>query len=185
VQGDILETKVGRLLTDVDFIFCCTDSHGSRYVVNQLAYQYFVPCIDMGVVINVRDGKVTHFDGRVQMLAPGLGCLVCRDGILSPDHIRWDLAGEAQRQADPYFLSQVGIRQPSVISLNSTVASLAVTMFLAAVAGVPSNGRSQMFRGVPGVVRQLDTQPTAGCINCSDEGFLGRGDTCPLPARAS
>jgi hypothetical protein len=56
------------------------------------------------------------------MLAPGLGCLVCRDGILSPDHIRWDLAGEAQRQADPYFLSQVGIKQPSVISLNSTAA---------------------------------------------------------------
>jgi len=185
VRGDILETKAGRLLTDVDFVFCCTDTHGSRYVVNQLAYQYFVPCIDMGVVISVHDGKVTHFDGRVQMLAPGLGCLVCRDGILSPDHIRWDLAGEAQRQADPYFLSQVGIKQPSVISLNSTVASLAVTMFLAAVAGVPSNTRSQMLRGVPGVVRQLDTEPIAGCINCSGEGFLGRGDNCPLPARAS
>jgi hypothetical protein len=59
-----------------------------------------------------------------------------------------------------------------------------VTMFLAAVAGVPSNTRSQVIRGVPGVVRQLDTEPCVGCINCSDEGFLGRGDTCPLPARA-
>jgi molybdopterin/thiamine biosynthesis adenylyltransferase len=184
IRGDILETKIGLLLTDVDFIFCCTDTHGSRYVVNQLAYQYFVPCIDMGVVINVHDGKVTHFDGRVQMLAPRLGCLVCRDGILSPDHIRWDLGGEAQRRADPYFNSQVGIKQPSVISLNSTAASLAVTMFLAAVAGVPSSARAQMIRGVQGVVRQLDTEPYATCINCSDEGFLGRGDTCPLPARA-
>lgn len=184
VRGDILDAKVGRLLTGVDFVFCCTDSHGSRYVVNQLAYQYFVPCIDMGVVINVHDGKVTHFDGRIQMLAPGLSCLVCRDGILSPNHIRWDLAGEAQRQADPYFLSQVGIKQPSVISLNSTVASVAVTMFLGAVAGVPSNTRSQMFRGIPGVVRQLDTAPVSGCINCSDEGFFGRGDTGPLPTRA-
>jgi len=184
VRGDILDRKVGLQLTDVDFIFCCTDTHGSRYAVNQLAYQYFVPCIDMGVVISVHDGKVTHFDGRVQMLAPGLACLVCRDGILSPNHIRWDLAGEAQRQADPYFLSQVGIKQPSVISLNSTVASLAVTMFLAAVAGVPSNTRSQVLRGVPGDVRRLDTEPTAGCINCSDEGFLGKGDTCPLPTRA-
>jgi hypothetical protein len=72
VRGDILERKVGLLLTDVDFVFCCTDTHGSRHVVNQLAYQYFVPCIDMGVVINVQEGKVTHFDGRVQMLAPGL-----------------------------------------------------------------------------------------------------------------
>ena len=183
VPGDILQREVGLLLTDVDFVFCCTDTHGSRYVVNQLAYQYFVPCIDMGVVINVHDGKVTHFDGRVQMLAPGLGCLVCRDGILSPDHIRWDLSGEAQRSADPYFNSLVGIKQPSVISLNSTAASLAVTMFLAAVAGVPSSTRSQMIRGIPGVVRQLDTERYATCINCSDEGFLGRGDTCSLPSR--
>jgi molybdopterin/thiamine biosynthesis adenylyltransferase len=184
VIGDILQREVGLSLTDVDFVFCCTDTHGSRYVVNQLAYQYFVPCIDMGVVINVHEGKVTHFDGRIQMLAPGLGCLVCREGILSPNQIRSDLSCEAQRRADPYFNSQVGIKQPSVISLNSTAASLAVTMFLAAVAGVPSNTRSQMIRGVPGVIRQLDTEPYPACINCSDEGFLGRGDTCPLPARA-
>jgi hypothetical protein len=73
-QGDVLDASTGILLTGVDFIFCCTDYHGSRYFLNQLAYQYFMPCIDMGVVINVADGKVTHFDGRVQMLAPGLVC---------------------------------------------------------------------------------------------------------------
>jgi Family of unknown function (DUF6527) len=84
--------------------------------VNQFAYQYYVPCIGTGVVINVHEGKVTHIDGRVQMLARALGCLVYRDGILSPNHVRWDLSNEAQRRADPYFLGQTSIKQPAVIS---------------------------------------------------------------------
>lgn len=183
VHGDVLTKKVGLRARDAGFLFCCTDTHGSRYFVNQLAYQYYVPCIDMGVVVNVHEGRITHVDGRVQMLAPGLCCLVCRDGILSPHHVRWDLSTEEQRQADPYFLGQVGIKQPAVISLNSTAASLAVTMFLGAVAGVPSSARSQIVRSIPGVVRVLDTDTQAGCVNCTDQGFLGRGDTCLLPSR--
>lgn len=184
VKGDVLAKKVGLRLKDVDVVFCCTDSHGSRHFLNQLAYQYYLPVFDMGVVINVHEGRITHIDGRVQMLASGLGCLVCRDGILSPDQVRWDLSSQAQRQADPYFLGQAGVKQPAVISLNSTAASLAVTMFLSAVAGVPADARSQMIRGIPGVVRALDAEPLTGCINCSSEGLLGRGDSCPLPARA-
>ena len=183
-QGDVLEKAVGKLVTDVDFIFCCTDSHGSRHFVNQLVYQFFIPCIDMGVVINVQDGRLTHFGTRVQMLAPGLGCLVCTDGILSPDEIRIDLSNEEQRRADPYFLGRVNITQPSVISLNSSAASAAVTMFLAAVAGIPTDSRSQILRGVPGVVRTLETTPRQGCVNCSTDAYYGKGAQYDLPIRA-
>ena len=108
IQGDVLNREIGNMLTDVDFIFCCTDSHGSRFFINQLVYQYFIPCIDMGVVIAAQEEKVFHFGGRVQMCAPGLGCLVCREGILSPDHVRWDLSNDWQRGADPYFARAVG-----------------------------------------------------------------------------
>jgi hypothetical protein len=183
VQGDILERKVGVRLKSVDFIFCCTDSDGSRHFLNQLAYQYFVPCIDMGVVITVADGKVTHFNGRVKMLAPSLGCLVCQDGILSPRHVRWDLSNERQRRADPYFSSATGIKQPSVISLNSATASQAITMFLAAVAGIPTNARSQTLRGVQGDMRVLDATPRDDCVNCSAQAFYGKGDAYDLPAQ--
>ncbi|MGH6810784.1 MAG: HesA/MoeB/ThiF family protein [Methylocella sp.] len=182
-QGNVLDKAVGRLVTDVDFIFCCTDSHGSRYFVNQLVYQYLIPCIDMGVVINVQDRRVTHFGGRVQMLAPGIGCLACTDGILSPDEIRYDLSNEGQRGADPYFLGRVNIKQPSVISLNSSAASAAVTMFLAAVAGIPSNSRSQVLRGIPGIVRTLEDIPREGCVNCAAEFYYGKGTLYDLPVR--
>jgi len=183
-QGDVLDKAVGRLVTDVDFVFCCTDSHGSRHFINQLVYQYFIPCIDMGVVIKVQDGRVTHFGGRVQMLAPGIGCLVCTDGILSSDEIRIDLSNEEQRRADPYFLGRVNIKQPSVISLNSSAASAAVTMFLAAVAGIPTDSRSQFLRGIPGTVRTLQDTPRHGCVNCATDAYYGKGALYDLPIRA-
>jgi hypothetical protein len=138
----------------------------------------------MGVVIKVQDGRLTHFGGRVQMLAPGTGCLVCTDGILSPDEIRIDLSNEKQRRADPYFLGRVDIRQPSVISLNSSAASAAVTMFLAAVAGIPTDSRSQVLRGIPGTVRTLEDTPRQGCVNCSTDAFYGKGAQYDLAIRA-
>jgi molybdopterin-synthase adenylyltransferase len=132
---------------------------------------------------NLNEGKVTHIDGRVKMLGPGMGCLVCHGGILSPAQVRWDLANERERRADPYFTEDSNIKQPSVISLNSTAASLATTMFLSAVAGIRANARSQVYRGVLGVVRTMDDTPRQECVVCSKEYFYGKGDQYALPAR--
>jgi len=184
-EGDVLEASVGAMVLGVDFVFCCTDSHGSRSFLNQLAYQYYIPVIDMGVVINVENDRITHFGGRVQMLAPGLGCLVCRDGILSPDEVRWDLSNAEARAADPYFNTRVQVEQPAVMSLNSAVAAQAGTMFLAAVAGIPGEARSQLLRGMQGDLRRLDDSPRRGCVNCSKNGYFGQGDNYNLPKRMS
>ena len=123
-------------IADTDFVFCCTDSHGSRAVLNQTAYQYLVPAIDMGVAIITQKGQITDIAGRSQMLAPGLGCLMCGD-LLNPEAIRVDLLTDFERAADPYI---VGAHEPApaVISVNATISSISVTMFLAAVTGIPS-----------------------------------------------
>ncbi len=185
VKGDILDARIGLMLRGADFIFGCTDTDGSRYFLNQLAYQCFIPCIDMGtVIVPGNDGKVKHFSGRVQMLAPGLRCLVCGGEVLDSDEVRRDLLNEHQRRADPYFQEYTGIKQPAVISLNSTAASLAVTMFLAAVAGVPTDIRFQYIRGISGQVRAQDDTPNPSCVNCSAEAYFGKGAKHPLPARA-
>lgn len=184
-QGDVLDAKIGAMLLGADLVCCCTDSHGSRSFLNQLAYQYYIPVIDMGVVIHVANDHITHFGGRVQMLAPGLGCLVCRDGILSADEVRWDLSNAEARAADPYFNTRVAIEQPAVMSLNSAVVAQAGTMFLAAVAGIPSEARSQLLRGMQGDMRRLDDAPRAGCVNCSKDAYLGQGDRYKLPTRSA
>ena len=74
LTGNVLLAREARPLLSCDVLFCCTDSHGSRAVVNQLAYQYLIPTFDLGLRIDVRAGKVASITGRVQMLAPGLPC---------------------------------------------------------------------------------------------------------------
>jgi hypothetical protein len=184
VKGDVLEREVGRLLIDCDLIFCCTDSDGSRHFVNQLAYQYFIPVLDMGVSITPgKAGKVVSIDGRVQMLGPGMACLICNDGVINGRRVMWDLQSARQRRRDPYFQEIAGIKQPAVISLNGTVASQAITMFLSAVAGVPVSARSIRFRIMRGDARVIDDTPRLGCVNCSPAYFFGKGDHQDLPGR--
>jgi len=179
--GSIIDIKTALLLLNTDFLFCCTDSHGSRAILNQLAYQYFIPCIDMGVSIVVQNGSVKHMTGRVQMLSPGLGCLTCAN-ILNSDLVRYDLMTSYERQKDPYFVG-AAVPEPAVISLNSTVASLAITMFLGAITGMPSSARYQIYNGIDGAVRSIYFMPDPTCIVCSRRGALGRGNEWILPAR--
>jgi len=181
VLGNVSLDSVARKLIDVDFIFLCTDSHSSRAVVNQLAYQYLIPCIDMGLGIHVRDGEVTHIAGRVQMLAPGLPCLVCTN-TTDANEVRREMMNDEERERDPYFAGP-GVPQPAVISLNASVASLAITMFIGAVTPMPSQPRMLIYDAIRGTVRPTVMTPQAGCIVCSSSGALAQGDTWTLPTR--
>lgn len=181
VQADVVDEATAGALRALDIIFLCTDSHASRAVVNQIAYQYFVPVIDMGVSVTVQEGLVTHITGRVQMLAPTLACLTCTRA-LDGEQIRQELMTPEQRAADRYI---VGERepQPAVISINATVASLAVTMLLGAVTPVPAGPRFQRYDGIRGEVRAMAAAPRVECISCSQFGALGRGGSWELPVR--
>jgi hypothetical protein len=180
-QESVLRAMVARLLVDTDFTFCCTDSHGSRAVLNQLAYQYLLPMIDMGVVIAATNNIITHVAGRVQMLAPGLACLTCGN-LLDAEMVRRDMLTDFERQADPYIPGQQE-PAPATISLNSSVASLAVTMFLNSALGIPGEARLLNYNAMLGTVRPGFCTPNPSCIVCSRNGAIARGDEWPLPAR--
>jgi molybdopterin-synthase adenylyltransferase len=169
-----------KRLTVCDFIFVCTDSHGSRAVLNQLSYQFYLPLIDMGVRIDRRDEEL-RITGRIQMLGPGLSCLVCSN-LLDPGTVRRDLMTDFERQTDPYIVGSPE-PQPAVISINGTVASFAVSMFLSAVTGLPLKSRYQIYRGEVGTVRAIANSPVPSCVVCSPAGALGKGDEWDLPGR--
>nr|WP_249798518.1 ThiF family adenylyltransferase [Bradyrhizobium zhengyangense] len=180
-QENVVFVETAKKLRDVDVLFCCTDSHGSRAVLQQLAYQYLIPCIDIGTVIAVKGGKITHITGRAQMLSPGLACLTC-GGLLDGNEVRRDMMSEAERKQDPYL---VGAREPApaVISINSTITSLAITMFLSAVVGVPSPARHLLYDGLRSRLRSVKGEPVQDCIVCSRAGVLARGDGLALQGR--
>lgn len=115
------------------------------------------------------------------MLSPGLPCLVCTDKI-NADQVRCEMMTPEQRARDPYIVG-ASVPQPAVISLNSTMSSAAVTMFLAAVTGFPSDARMVIYDGVRGSLRPAAMEPRPNCIACSSSGALARGTSWTLPVR--
>lgn len=180
IVGSVNLNETAKKLTVCDFLFICTDSHGSRAVLNQLSYQYYLPAIDMGVLIDAKDREI-RVTGRIQMIGPGLSCLLCAN-ILDPEAVRRDLMTEFERQNDPYIVGSPE-PQPAVISINGTVSSLAVSMFLSAVTGLPLKSRYQIYRGEIGTVRVIGNEPAPDCVVCSPTGAAGRGDQWDLPGR--
>jgi molybdopterin/thiamine biosynthesis adenylyltransferase len=178
---DVTDLDVADALTEVDAIFGCTDSHASRAILNQLAYQYYVPLFDVGVGIVAKQGRITNVSGRTQMVSPGLPCLVC-GGVIDAAAVRRELQTAVQRAADPY-ITGFNEPQPAVISLNSTMASLMVTMFMAAFTPVPGAARLQYYNGITGVVRAATLTADPSCIVCSRSGALGLGNEWSLPGR--
>lgn len=183
LQADVRDAVVVRRLLDTDFFFGCTDSHGSRAVLTQFAYQYSLPGIDLGVAIQAAGGRVSHVSGRVQMLAPSLACLLCA-GVLDPEAVRRDLLSDEARATDPYIVG-AAVLQPAVISLNSATASLAVSMFLAAVTGMPLASRHQRLRFDVGKTSSVSTTPAPTCPWCSAHGYALRGDQWLPPGRVT
>ncbi|MBI3504678.1 MAG: ThiF family adenylyltransferase [Proteobacteria bacterium] len=181
VIGDVVRASVARRLADADVILCCTDSHGSRSVVQQVAYQFLIPCIDVGSTITADRGTITGIFGRVQLVGPDQPCLWCT-GLLSSDQVRKDMTSEFERRADPYIQ---GAQEPapSVISLNGTVVSLAVTMLLGVVTSVPVDARHLIYNARASTLRPVRGDAQPDCFICSRGGVFGRGDSQQLFAR--
>jgi hypothetical protein len=89
---------------------------------------------------------------------------------------------EFERKADPYI---EGAREPapSVISLNGTVVSLAVTMLLGLATSVPIDGRHLIYNARTSSLRPVRSTPKSDCFICSRSGIYARGDAQTLFAR--
>jgi len=177
----IIYERSALRLRDADFIFGCTDSHGSRAVLQQISYQYLIPCIDVGSTITAAKGEIKGVHGRVQMLSPGLACFTC-SSLLNSEEVRRDMLSPEERRVDPYIPGQ-NEPAPAVISLNSTVSSLAVTMFMSVCMELPGQARYLNYNALAPSLRSVRPEPDSRCFVCSSKGYLARGDSARLSAR--
>lgn len=179
--GNVVRASVAQELSAVDVIFSCTDSHGSRSVIQQVAYQYLIPCIDMGSTITTHDGKVTGIFGRVQLLSPGEPCLWCCN-LLDIEQVRRDMMNDVERKLDSYIQGSEE-PAPSVVWLNGTVVSLAVGMLMAVATSAPLKGRHLIYNAQTASLRSVRATPRPDCFICSKEGVVAKGDGQQLYAR--
>jgi molybdopterin/thiamine biosynthesis adenylyltransferase len=180
VAGNVYNAEVAATLKACDVVFSCTDTMVSRMVLTRFPKQFFVPLIDVGVNIQIRDGKLDRIGGRVMVLGPDDPCLDCLE-YLNHEVLTQELAELGVVPPTPYTS---GLRDPvpAVVSFNGTLAGLAVSEFLRLVLPdfpTASETTFQVLDGIDGVVRRVGLRSTKSCGICDE--YTGKADAAELP----
>ena len=192
IAGDVADDAHARRLLDCDFIFLAADSMLAREVVNQIAYQYLVPTLQVGskVVVERESGDVLDVFGVVRSLGTEPGCLRCNE-LINMAKLAEEAVGSAQQRRNQRYVDEPGIEAPSVITLNSMSVGWAVNDFMQFATGLgrPARGfrilRSRpVAEGHPQVVVQ-DPHVDSDCHVCGLKPYsvLAVGDASELPTR--
>lgn len=163
-------------------IVCCTDGHGSRALLTELAAQYLIPLIDLG--IEVQPGHDGSRWRGVRVIRPGDPCLHCM-AILDPALVREEFLSDDERSIEVARGYLRGLQEPAGCHrANGVVASLAVVELLDLIVGVflaepgaPADRAEARALTVTGAKRD------AVCWVCGESGLLGLGDARQLPRR--
>lgn len=186
IRASVLDVDPA-MYTGADVIVCATDGHGSRSLLTEIANQYLVPVVDLGVEVVPGHASADSFraGGGVRVLRPGQGCLWCA-GTLSSELVRQEYLDAEQRALEIArgYIRGSDVSDPSVVALNGVVASLAVLEVCQLLVGMLGSGRSRLlYRAESRALStaRLDRRPT--CHVCGDRGVLGRGDGVAIKTR--
>jgi molybdopterin/thiamine biosynthesis adenylyltransferase len=170
-------------LKGVDLLFGCTDNHGSRLLLNQLAVQYLIPYLDLGAGLRIApDGRLTAAGGQVRLVRPGDFCLACIDGIdrtLAARDLLSPLAWE--REVARGYVQNADLPTPAVLFLNNTVASLAIAEFVNLWTGYRDTTSLLYFDLLHSRLTAAEAKRETSCVACGEGGGLALGDLEPLP----
>ena len=172
------EPEAVEALKAADIIVGCLDNLHARLDLQDLAWRFLIPYVDIGVSIrpieDVRDGGPrVVIGGNVITLIPGGFCLWCC-GFLSEEKLALELSGPNRS----YF--QNGQGEAQVVSLNGIIASQAVSEVLQLLTGFAGTG----IRGVDIAMDHNETSQRGfkklnGTNGSLQEWGAVRRPTCP------
>lgn len=177
----VLQDTATKLL-DRDVVFLCTDDYWGRSIVNQIAYQYFIPTINIGIRIAVKDGIISGASGAIDILRPDIPCLWCK-GFLRADRIAAESMPSSARKSlkREGYVEDIDTPAPSVMSITTALSGMAVTLFLQQITDFmgPAGeiARSNYFI-MEGIVGRGNAAILRECVCSKVRGF---GDLKALP----
>ena len=167
----------------VDLIIGCTDTAWSRLVLNALAFAYSIRVVDIGVELQA-EGSM---GACVTIAGPDAGCLWCT-GVIDERRLRAEQSPPALREAHRAlgYVPDLNAPEPSVVSINGVVASMAVTEVLHRLVHFRPAGATPpttlVYRPADGTVRRVAAQ-SGRCSYCSGSN-AGACDAAILPTRS-
>jgi molybdopterin-synthase adenylyltransferase len=177
LAADVRHEKTVRRLLDCDIVISSTDTQSSRVLLNQMAYQAWLPMIDVGVRIGTAEsGAISGMPVEVRTLLPDNGCLWCRKGVLDAqavyeENLTDDVREGLQREG---YVQGLQGHQPSVAPLNYFAAGLAALTLLHLYSNPGLPHASVVIDGWEHYVHPLSSQIDPQCI-CHT--WRGKADT--------
>lgn len=175
--------KAISALKSSSLIIGAVDSENSRLFMNGLSVQYLIPFIDLGCGIeSSKDGDIEYAGGQIRFVIPGITpCLICINGINLQRARQETLStSELQGEIARGYVQGFNIPQPSIISLNLTICSLACTQILFFSTGLHKTDFYLYYDFLNQRLEKIDAKRSADCIVCSPDGILGKGDILPI-----
>lgn len=180
VPFDVRSENAMRRLLDCDIVVSTTDTQSSRAFLNQIAYQYYLPVVDVGVRIGTAvSGIVSGMPVEVRTLLPDNGCLWCRKGVLDSQIIYEENLPTEEREklAVEGYVQGFGMHQPSLTPLNYLASTLALLTLIRLYSGHPLPSASTVFDGWEQYVHPLRADVDSECV-C--KSWRGKGDDLPI-----
>ncbi|ODS96626.1 MAG: hypothetical protein ABS56_11900 [Lautropia sp. SCN 69-89] len=163
-------------LVGSDVIVVCTDNTTSRAYLNQLAQQYLIPLLDLGVQFSVGDaGAVVNEIGRINFVRPGTPCLWC-SGHISSERLAAESVPRAERDREGSYLRGIDDPQPSMLAFNMEVVGRGMQVLLGFLTGLFKQApdayeqRTFLKPRAGAMVRQISKVHRTGCPICSAVG---------------
>lgn len=181
ISKNVISQEVLSKLKNCDVIFSCTDTHASRSVLNELAHQYFIPVIDVGVGMDSKHDKIIGGTVRVTLSSPSLPCLYCV-GIINPERILSESLTKEDRESrmKEGYISGMVDDVPSVITFTTIAASYASLLFKDLFFNfIDSNANTIILDMKSFTTSRLVTSPKDDCV-CSVR--RAKADYMPLSA---
>ena len=172
LQMNIRNLRAMRAAAGADVLFGCVDTDSGRLILNDLALAHLLPYVDCGVGITASGGTIAEAGGRVVVWTPGRACLLCCRGEIIPSVAAQELESPEEREFRRAhgYVAGADVPEPSVISLNGTIASMAVTEFIALVTGFRA---SRHYRAYDMLGQRIDKRlgrRDPHCVACASEG---------------
>lgn len=162
-------------LADVDLLIGGFDHDLPRLQATDFASRNGIPYIDAASDVTITDDGPPIYGGRIVTAGITPGCLHClneldNNAIRRATMTDEQLAAEAAIYGVPVesLRPQTG---PSVVTINSVVASLAITEAMALLTGLRTPQRYLAYRGDQASVRPNIDTPQPGCPYCARWGF--------------
>ena len=187
--GNILDDEVLNELLRCDLLLGCTDTHHGRAALGDIATRYLVPSIDVGVMPEGRDGKVTAQLVEITQYAPELPCAFCSNCVstwpitvecMTDDERkqRKDAAAEAAKRGEDGTLYWGGdlAQLPTVGYLTTNAGSLVAGYAINWLAGTSDlpHSRFQFDLGQPEFGFRIINRKRAASCTCGR--IIGHGD---------